>query len=226
MSYQIFVIPQYCINLPTNKNPKIMKKTCLLLMVFALTIACKSEQKSKKDYPETGVKEIFIAKPEATSVKWIAYKTTEKNPVKGGFTTLNFDPKTGQSPKEALNDLVFSIPVSSIFSNDENRDSKIKQFFFRTMLDTDLIKGILKYTDDKLIASITMNGVTRNLPLEVKITDRKVSMTGTMLLKNWGALDALESLTKACFELHKGPDGISKTWDEIDLQITTVLGKK
>lgn len=217
----------YYINLPANKNPKIMKKTSFLLIVFALTIACKSEQKSKKDYPETGLKEVFVAKPEGTTVKWIAYKTTEKSPVKGGFTTLNFDPKSGSSPSDALNDIVFSIPVSSIFSNDEARDSKIKQFFFRTMLDTDVLKGVLKYTDDKLVASITMNGVTRNLPLDVKITDqRRVSMTGKMLLKNWGALDALESLNKACFDLHKGPDGVSKTWDEVDLEITTILGKK
>ena len=72
-----------------------------------------------------------------------------------------------------------------------------------------------------------MNGVTNDLPLAVSITDdRRVSMTGTMNLKDWDALGALTSLSKVCFDLHKGPDGVSKTWEDVAIEISTFLRKK
>ena len=69
-----------------------------------------------------------------------------------------------------------------------------------------------------------MNGVTADLPLEVSITDeRRVNMKGTMQLKDWDALGALESLNKVCFDLHKGADGISKTWEDVAIEVNTYL---
>jgi hypothetical protein len=71
-----------------------------------------------------------------------------------------------------------------------------------------------------------MNGVTNDLPLDVEITDeRRVSIKGTMLLKYWNALGALETLNKICFDLHKGEDGVSKTWDDVAIEVNTYLRK-
>ena len=183
--------------------------------------ACKNEKKEK-----TITAQRFVVKPEGTSVKWTAYKTTEKIPVAGEFAILNFENKTGTTPQEALNNLSFSIPVSSLFTNDQGRDSKLKTSFFGAMLNTQLLKGTIKYIDDNYVASITMNGITNNLPLTVSITDeRRVSMTGTMNLKDWNALGTLETLNKACFDLHKGPDGVSKTWEDVAIEINTYLRK-
>ena len=81
-----------------------------------------------------------MVKPEATSVKWTAYKTTEKKGVNGVFTVLNFENKEGTTAQEALNNLSFSIPVSSLFSKDETRDVKLKESFFGAMLDTEFLK--------------------------------------------------------------------------------------
>ena len=94
------------------------------------------------------------------------------------------------------------------------------------MLDTDLIKGSIKYINNEVTASITMNGVTNDLPMDIVITDeRRVVLTGTMNLKDWNALDALASLNKICFDLHKGPDGVSKTWDDVAIEVNTFLRK-
>jgi len=205
-----------------------MKKISFLIIVFALSaIACKNEKKSEQKSEEKIVpKEAFVIKPEGTSVKWTAYKTTEKKPVGGEFAVLKFDNKTGETPQEALNNLNFSIPVSSLFTKDAGRDAKLKEFFFGAMLDTELINGIIKYADNKYTASITMNGVTKDLPLNVSIAEeRRVIMTATMNLKDWNALSALESLNKVCFDLHKGPDGVSKTWDEVAIEVSTFLRK-
>lgn len=208
-----------------------MKKVFTLLCVLVIGItSCKKEKKEAKTgtTPEAVVAEKFVVKPEATSVKWTAYKTTEKKGVGGEFTTINFENKEGETPQEALNNLSFSIPISSLFTNDETntRDAKIKTSFFGAMLDTAFLKGTIKYTNNTCVASLTMNGVTHDLPLEVNITDkRRVSITGTMNLADWNALAALESLNKVCFDLHKGADGVSKTWEDVAIEVNTFLRK-
>jgi len=208
-----------------------MKKLSLLLVVAILSItACKNEKKEPKadETTEPVVTDKFVVKSEATSVKWTAYKTTEKVGVGGEFTTLDFANKEGKTPQEALNNLGFSIPISSLFTNDatNTRDAKIKKSFFGAMLDTEFIKGSIKYADNKCIASVVMNGITKDLPLEVKITEeRRVVLTGVMNLKDWDALAALESLNKVCFDLHKGADGVSKTWEEVAIEVNTYLRK-
>lgn len=207
---------------------KKMKKISILFLAMAVSLAsCKNEKKEKATETtatETAVK--YVVKPEATSVKWTAYKTTEKKPVGGEFKVLRFDEKTGATPEEALNNLSFSIPVSSLFTNDatNTRDAKIKTSFFGAMLDTSILQGTIKHDNGAYTASIVMNGITSELPLEVKITEeRRVVMTGVMDLKEWDALGALESLNKVCFDLHKGPDGVSKTWDDVAIEVNTFL---
>lgn len=207
-----------------------MKKISLFVLVLILGLtSCKNEKTdTKTETIEALETEQFVIKPEATSVKWTAYKTTEKKGVGGEFTTVNFDEKSGNSPEEALNGLNFSIPISSVFTNDPSntRDAKIKEFFFGAMLDTELLNGTIKYVNNAYVASLTMNGVTNDLPLDINITDeRRVSLTGTMNLKDWNALEALASLNKVCYDLHKGADGISKTWEDVAIEVSTFLRK-
>lgn len=208
---------------------KITKFFTLLVVTSLLFTSCKEEKKeTETPITESATPaETFIVKPEATSVTWTAYKTTDKVGVGGEFTTLNFESKKGATPEEALNGLKFSIPVSSLFTKDDTRDAKLKTSFFGAMLDTELISGTINYTNNNYVASITMNGTTNNLPLEVSITEeRRVTMKGKMNLKDWNALDALASLNKVCFDLHKGADGVSKTWEDVDIVVSTYLRDK
>ncbi|WP_396603201.1 YceI family protein [Algibacter sp. R77976] len=204
-----------------------MKKISFLLIALVISFtSCKDEKKESKT--EIDTTESFVVKPEGTTVKWTAYKTTEKLPVGGKFKILKFENKSGATPQEALNNLSFSIPVSSVFTNDatNTRDAKIINSFFGAMLDTEFLKGTIKYVNNAYVASITMNGETNNLPLDVTITEeRRVKLTGTMNLKDWKALDALASLNKVCFDLHKGADGVSKTWDDVAIEVETYLRK-
>lgn len=208
-----------------------MRKISILLLAMTLSVfvSCKEEKKETTTTEDVKTTKQFVVKPEATSVKWTAYKTTDKVGVNGEFTTVKFDNKSGATPEEALNNLSFSIPVSSLFTNDatNTRDAKIKNSFFGSMIDTDLISGTLKYKDSKYVASLTMNGVTHDLPLEVGIEDeRRVTLKGTMDLNNWNAIEALNALNKVCFDLHKGADGVSKTWEDVAIQIETYLREK
>lgn len=204
-------------------------KILAIILSFTCILACKNEKKDTDTTSETPTENVeqYVVKPEGTSVKWTAYKTTEKKAVGGEFATLKFNNKSGVTPQEALNNLEFSIPVSSLMTKDVGRDAKIKASFFGAMLDTDLITGKIKYFNNKCSAELTMNGVTTDLPLDVTITDeRRVKMTGVINLKDWNALDALASLNKVCFDLHKGSDGVSKTWEDVAVEISTYLRKK
>tara|TARA_R110002111_G_scaffold256193_1_gene323215 strand:- start:73 stop:480 length:408 start_codon:yes stop_codon:yes gene_type:complete len=131
-----------------------MKSTKFLSLLFVVALvitSCKDDKKEATtettETVENTVK--YIVKPEATTVKWTAYKTTEKVPVGGEFATLNFDEKEGATVEEALHNLEFSIPVSSLFTKDDSRDAKLKASFFGSMLDTEFLKGKIKFAENK-----------------------------------------------------------------------------
>lgn len=198
------------------------KKTITLsILIFSvLFISCKTDAKKANNSGE----KVYSIEPLTTKIGWTAFKTTDKVAVKGEFTKINVTPKEGATAKEVLNGLEFSIPVSSVFSNNEERDSKLKQFFFGVMDNTELLSGTVTTTsDNKGIANLTMNGITHSFPIEYIISGQMITLSGTLNLDDWNAHKAVESLNKMCFDLHKGADGISKTWSEVKIDVATYL---
>lgn len=190
-----------------------MKKVIFAMSIlFALfSVSCKNSVKKGENYN---------IDTKTVNVKWTAYKTTDKVPVSGKFNEVIIENiKKGTSVKDAVNGTTFKIPVSSIFTNNPDRDGKLKDFFFKTMIKTIYISGSVELNDDyKGNLAITMNGITKKLPITYSITNQLVKIEGVMDLKSWNAQTALESLNKACIDLHKGADGISKTWDEVKVE--------
>jgi hypothetical protein len=188
--------------------------------------SCKSE--AKKEEAKTVVKETvatFSVAKAKSEINFKAYKTTDKVAVGGQFKKVDvLSGGEGETVKEAINNTAFSIPVSSIYTKDSSRDFKIKKFFFGIMDNTKLLSGKLMLTDDTTgTAEIKMNGVSKTVPFTYTIVGKTFHMTGTMDINNWNASAALSSLNKACLDLHKGSDGISKTWSEVALDITTTF---
>ncbi len=208
-----------------------MKKVFYSLLVcftVSALVSCKSE--AKKETQEK--KEVQVEKKAAFSlseadnqINWTAYKTTEKAPVKGQFKKVNITAGgEGDTAKEAINNVEFSIPISSIFTKDTSRDFKIKKFFFGIMDKTELLSGKLILENDSLgYANLTMNGVTNKLPFKYTIKGKVFNFSGEMKISDWGADKALASLNEACKDLHKGADGVSKTWDDVAINITSVF---
>jgi hypothetical protein len=92
------------------------------------------------------------------------------------------------------------------------------------MENTKLLSGKLVIENDSLgYADITMNGITEKLPFSYLINDKKFSMATKMDVLNWNAKSSLDSLNLICKELHKGLDGISKTWAEVAINITSTF---
>jgi hypothetical protein len=202
---------------------KLLFITLLLTISFQLT-SCKSEEK-KKSIKKEAKTATFSLETANNSINFIAYKTTDKIPVKGQFKKINITKNgNGNSIKEAINNTEFSIPVSSIFTADVSRDFKLKKFFFGVMDNTNLLSGKLTLTNETTgTASITMNGVTADLPFTYTLEGKEFKLNATMNLDNWNAQKAVNSLNIACEILHKAADGISKTWSEVAINITTVF---
>jgi hypothetical protein len=140
------------------------------------------------------------------------------------FKKVDVEIKNASSAKEALNGLKFSIPISSVFSENEDRDTKLKKFFFGVMDATDFLTGQLSLdSDNEGNVTIKMNGIEKSLPITYKIKGQLVTFSGALNLEDWNAQKAINSLNKICFELHKGPDGISKTWNEVNIDVSTYL---
>ncbi len=201
-------------------NTKSILVSFILLFSFTM-ISCKSDTKNKSN----DVKEkTYTIEPLTTKIGWTAYKTTSKTPVKGEFTKINVTPKSASTAKEALNNMEFSIPVSSLFSNNDARDIKLKQLFFGVMDATELLSGTIHLTSESEgNVDLKMNGITKSFPINYTISGQMVTMTGKLNLGNWNAQKAIESLNAACSELHKGEDGISKTWSEVQIDVATYL---
>jgi len=211
-----------------------MKKvfTVSVLVVLALNfLACKSEK--KPDYSkETKVEEVkkkstapFVIENAKNEINFTAYKTTDKVAVGGQFKKVDvISGGEGNSVKEAIHNTEFSIPVSSLFTKDTSRDYKIKKFFFGVMDKTKLLSGKLVLENDSIgYTNLKMNGVTKQVPFSYTIEGKTFSMKATMDIGNWNALEALSSLNTVCKDLHKGADGVSKTWSDVALNITTTF---
>lgn len=211
-----------------------MKKTAIISFLIIATVfnftACKSDTKKEENKSEAIVENTksnfaFSVADAKNEINFTAYKTSEKVAVGGQFNKVDvLSGGQGNTVKEAINNTEFSIPVSSIFTKDTSRDFKIKKFFFGIMDDTKLLSGKLLISDNENgIAEIKMNGVTKNVAFTYTIVDKTFNMKATMDILNWNASAALLSLNKACEDLHKGADGVSKTWSEVALNITTTF---
>ncbi|HEY9221421.1 MAG TPA: YceI family protein [Lutibacter sp.] len=162
---------------------------------------------------------------DSTKINWTAYKTTAKVPVNGQFAEITIENvKKDSTALGALNGLKFKIPVSSLITNDTIRDKKLKEYFFGAMKNSNVITGTVHINKDNAsTVDLTLNGITRELPIAYIVADNKVTIIGNMELDNWQAKAALEALNVVCKDLHTGEDGITKTWSDVKIEVIAIL---
>ncbi|WP_234859222.1 YceI family protein [Aquimarina aquimarini] len=193
-----------------------MQKNSILFIAICIVLILSS---CSSDKDEISAKyQLSSAK---NNVEWTAYKTTEKTPVKGTFSSIEVTSHgEGNTLKEAIENVEFNIPISSVKS--EGREYNIINFFFKAMDNTSLLSGKIKLTDDTTgYVEITMNGTRENLPFTYTIEGEKFKLNATMDLSKWKADKAIKSLNNQCKLLHQGSDGITKLWNDVSLEITS-----
>lgn len=164
---------------------------------------------------------------ENTLIGFGGFKFTEKKEVKGTFKKFTVKgTKVADTPEEVFANATISIPISTIETNDLGRNKRIKEEYFGKMESTFLIKGsIVKFNKDsnEVIINLTLNNVSKDLSLNYTTSGDSININGELNILDFNGSKALASINKACEALHTGADGISKTWAEVNLYITSVL---
>jgi hypothetical protein len=63
-----------------------------------------------------------------------------------------------------------------------------------------------------------MNDVTKEIATEYTYENKLFSITSTINLVEFGGENAIAAINEACYDLHKGKDGVSKTWELVDIK--------
>lgn len=174
----------------------------------------------------------YSYKPGSVKVEWTAYKFTEKTGVKGTFKTVTTSVKAPpQSETELLLGTSFEIDALSVNTDNPARDITLSEHFFKLMTSpkiTGFIKGV---KDGTAMVELKMNGVTKIVKFKYEKKDGKFIATGSLDVLEFAMEPSMKKINESCYELHKGADGVSKTWSTVDLTITaepvfTCKGKK
>ncbi len=157
------------------------------------------------------------------NIEWTAYKTSSKTPVIGKFSKIKITSQgEGNTLKEAIENVTFSIPISSLVSSGGKYN--IINYFFKVMDNTSLLSGKIKLTDETTgFVEFTMNGITDQLHFTYSIEGEKFKLTAIMDLRKWNVEKAIASLNNQCELVHRGSDGIVKLWDDVSITVTSTF---
>ena len=195
-----------------------MKK--LFLASLLLSTALFAEQATLK----TGC---VLSQEGAVVVGWKAYKTPAKLGVGGLFDDITYKAakKEGKNFKEILIGSSVLINTNSVNSHNEGRDKKLVASFFKLLGSKTIDAKILdiKQTSEKkerprkgvITTSITMNGISKDIPMTYTYDKGTMKAEGFIDLFDFQASNALSSINKACFVLHKG-----KTWNDVAINFS------
>lgn len=201
------------------------RRTIYAMGAFALfaLVSCGGDKEPKEEKAE---KECFYTYNSGSTVmEWTAFKFTDKTPVKGTFKTFHVEGKeNSDDPKKLIESLKFHIETSSVETNDASRNEKITKLFFGTIATPDITGKVKSLSDNgKATIQLTMNKKTEDVNGEYTLEDGVFTFKATIDVLNWNAGKGIETLNEACKDLHKGPDGTSKLWSEVDLFFSTEL---
>ncbi len=206
-----------------------MKSWNAFKLLFASSlffVSCSPEDKAASK--ETKESCSYTYNHAASSIEWTAFKFNAKTPVKGTFNTLNIKGlTTSENPKDLIKSLQFSIPTSTVETQNPERNGKIVTYFFGKIATDSITGNVVDLKDNgEAIISITMNKIKKDVQGTYTLNDGKFNFNASIDVLNWQAGSGIESLNKICKDLHTGEDGVSKLWSEVDLSFTTSLIKE
>ncbi|MDZ4728088.1 MAG: YceI family protein [Leptospira sp.] len=169
--------------------------------------------------------------PKGTTIEWTAFKFTERTGVKGTFDHFTVTKtKKADSILGTVQGLSFIIKTNSVNSNNPDRDEKIKKYFFGSLKNSPLIKGSFSKISGTNSGDATLHlelGKTKqSLPVKFSINADTIEMNGSLDINILGLGNGLQKLNEICNDLHKGKDGQSKLWPDVEFKVISKLNKK
>jgi hypothetical protein len=161
----------------------------------------------------------------STELTWTAFKFSEKTPVSGSFNELKVSgSETTNNPIQLLEKLNFSIPVSSINSQNPERDQKIQQSFFGSLENSSVLTGrVLSLVGGKATLELQLNNLLNTIEGTYTLEKGVFTFNAVLELERFNATKGIQALNEVCKDLHIGADGVSKLWDVVELSFTTRL---
>ncbi len=207
-----------------------MKKIAIVLGMIGLTVFSCTEKKEEGTL-DVPVEEVVVSQEEPSDivdgvvanshVKWTGFKTSEKLAVSGTFEAVQVtDVKDGNTPEEVLEGAKVRVAISSINSGLEERDGKLKMILFGSMENTTDVFGVISFKNGKTYIKFTLNNVSKEYEVQSKFSNNLFVINTTVDLADFKANAAVDALNTACGDLHKGADGVSKTWTEVEIEGT------
>ena len=183
----------------------------------------------------------YTLDPQSVQVNWTAFKTTQKLPVGGTFKTVSLKNESlkKNKGKRSLHDLLSGIDaqipvkeVSAISTGNPARDQTLFDHFFNRFKNPTEIHGKIieimgSDSEGSLNLEVRLNDKSVKVPLKyTRTTDGHFEAKGELDILGFGLKSAFEELHHNCETLHKGPDGVSKTWSSVDLKLNANVLKK
>ena len=188
----------------------------------------KKEKKEKKE-PKTEACTYRVDENKIT-VGFTAYKFAQPNKkgVNGRFEVIVVQNNLpSEDPMMAASGISFEIPVAELYTGDGSRDKKIKESFFGTMANTDVISGVVKSVEgDQVTIELKMNDISYDIKATQDIKGDKITLNSEILTDNWNGQDAIAALNKVCEANHKTDGGESVLWPDVTLKIEGTLIKE
>lgn len=201
-----------------------------LLLLFS---SCSGGEETQEPSSEQTVENcIYTYNPALTKLDWTAFKFLRKAGVPGTFTTINVEgSKSGGNPKSIIESLSFSIPVSSVETNNLDRNKKIDSLFFGKLNNTALLSGKVVDLGDngKAILLVAMNDISNEVEGDYTLNDNIFTFNTEINVERWNAQSGIKSLNEACKDLHtdaENGDTESKLWSEVTISFSTELTKR
>lgn len=166
----------------------------------------------------------YSYKPDSLKIEWTAYKFTEKKGVLASFPVFTLDaPASANSAQELFEKTSIEIDPQGLESGDPGRNDNLKKYFFKKMIGTKIKGQIVSFSPAISKVKIDMNGVSKVVPFRMKIEGAKYVAETDIDIMDFKMKKSLEAINKACYELHKGADGKSKTWSAVSLALSTEI---
>ena len=198
-----------------------------IISAILLFVACSEAETTENlgnDLPKKDTKScLLILDNENVVVNWTAFKLSDRVGVGGTYDTVIVSGVTeNETMVGAAATAQFDIITGSVNSNNTERDYKISDSFFGTMVNTATISGkVLSLNDDGSGAiSLTMNGVEKEIALDWKATsENRLKLSTAINVNDWNAKPSLDSLNGVCTAVHTGKDGVSVLWPDVEIEV-------
>jgi len=170
---------------------------------------------------------------DSTKVSFTAYKYESKAGVGGSFKEQDvFTLKESGSVSDLLTGLEFRIPVSSSWTNNDDRDKKILEHFWGEFEKTEYITGEIvsvKGNDSKGKVSIKLiiNAKENEVKGRYEVAESgHITLSTEVDMTDFDGLDAIAALNKVCEDLHReAPEQESKLWPNVSVSVKGYLKK-